>query len=168
MASLYELSKEMGRIVELLENEEFDPETGEVTPNEKLREEFEQIELGIYEKLDNTYYYIEELKGKAETLDKEIKRLRNKREAILNKAERLKEIIKDYINTTEDKRVKTDKFSFFIRKSKAVEIADIDKIPVRFLRIKKEADKNKIRTALLDGETVEGCYITEKQTLGAR
>jgi len=76
--------------------------------------------------------------------------------------------MKNAIVSSGETKIKTDLFSFFIRDSEALSIADEDNIPRQFLRIKKEVDKVAIKKAIKDGEEIEGCYIVKNRSLGVK
>ena len=92
MLSLFDLSQEFYALKDLIDNDmEVDDETGEITDNSKLLEElFQNLSLTMEDKFDNSQRYILTLSGGADILDKEIKRLQDKKVALNNKADRLK------------------------------------------------------------------------------
>lgn len=168
--TLFDISSEFYVLKDLLDNDlEYDPETGEVYDNsEVLQKLFEEVSLKLGDKLDNSQRVVLELNGKADTLDKEIKRLQDKKRAFLNSADRLKSLMQNAIISSGKTKIKTDLFSFFIRESEALSIADEDNIPRQFLRIKKEVDKVAIKKAIKDGEEIDGCYIVKNRSLGVK
>ena len=170
MASLFDLSLEFFALKDLIDNDlEVNEETGEIVDNtEILNKLFNDLALSFEEKLDNSQRYILTLKGEADILAKEIKRLQAKKTALENKADRLSEMMKNAILSSGDNKFKTSLYSFSIRKTESVEIRDLDVIPRAYLRLKKEADKVAIKKALKDGTVIDGVYLSEKLSLGAK
>lgn len=150
--SLFDISSEFFALKDLIDNDlEVDEETGEITDNSKiLKELFDNLKMTLEDKLDNAQRYCLTLDGEADILDKEIKRLNAKKQALNNKKDRLKKIMLSTIENTGQSKFKTSLYSFNIKNSEALEVDSIDNIPREFLRIKKEADKTAIKKALKD------------------
>lgn len=150
--SLFDLSNEFFALKDLIDNDlEVNDETGEITDNsELLKELFENLKLSFEVKLDNAQRYCLTLDGEADILDKEIKRLQAKKQALENKADRLTEMMKNSILSSGQTKFKTSLYNFNIKKTESVEVRDLDLIPRAYLRLKKEADKVAIKKALKD------------------
>lgn len=150
--SLFDISNEFFALKDLIDNDlEVNEETGEITDNsELLKELFDSLKMTLEDKLDNAQRYCLTLDGEADILDKEIKRLQAKKQALNNKKDRLKKIMLSTIENTGQNKFKTSLYSFNIKNSEALEVESIDNIPREFLRIKKEADKTAIKKALKD------------------
>ena len=170
MASLFDLSLEFYAIKDLLENDlEVNEETGEIIDNTDLINQlFNDLQLTFEEKLDNSQRYVLTLNGEADILAKEIKRLQAKKQALENKADRLTEMMKNAILSSGQTKFKTALYNFNIKKTESVEVRDLDLIPRAYLRLKKEADKVAIKKALKDGQSIDGVFLTEKESLGVR
>lgn len=165
--SLFDISSEFFALKDLIDNDlEVDEETGEITDNSKiLKELFDNLKMTLEDKLDNAQRYCLTLDGEADILDKEIKRLNAKKQALNNKKDRLKKIMLSTIENTGQSKFKTSLYSFNIKNSEALEVDSIDNIPREFLRIKKEADKTAIKKAIKDGLIIDGCKIVENKSL---
>lgn len=165
--SLFDISSEFFALKDLIDNDlEVDEETGEITDNSKiLKELFDNLKMTLEDKLDNAQRYCLTLDGEADILDKEIKRLNAKKQALNNKKDRLKKIMLSTIENTGQSKFKTSLYSFNIKNSEALEVDSIDNIPREFLRIKKEADKVEIKKALKNGLIIDGCRIVENKSL---
>lgn len=165
--SLFDISNEFFALKDLIDNDlEVDEETGEITDNSKiLKELFDNLKMTLEDKLDNAQRYCLTLDGEADILDKEIKRLNAKKQALNNKKDRLKKIMLSTIENTGQSKFKTSLYSFNIKNSEALEVDSIDNIPREFLRIKKEADKTAIKKAIKDGLIIDGCKIVENKSL---
>jgi len=53
-----------------------------------------------------------------------------------------------------------------VRKSVAVEVADVASLPAQFCRVKVEADKSAIKVALQAGKEVPGAELVERESVG--
>lgn len=150
--SLFDISNEFFALKDLIDNDlEVNEETGEITDNsELLKELFDNLKMTLEDKLDNAQRYCLTLDGEADILDKEIKRLQAKKQALNNKKDRLKKIMLSTIENTGQSKFKTSLYSFNIKNSESLEVESIDNIPREFLRIKKEADKTAIKKAIKD------------------
>ena len=167
--SLYEISKEYKDLFEITQHESFDAETGElIDESEATKSLFDGLEDTLGNKLDNTQYISKELLSDSTALKDEAKRLNAKAKALDNKALYLKELMFGALNASENKKLKTQKFSFSISRSESVSIKDESELPREYVRIKKEADKAKIKKDLKDGVAIDGCSIQEKFNIGVR
>lgn len=165
---LFHIAQEFNALKSIMENDlEFNEETGEVTDNSELINElFNDISVSLSDKLDNSSYIVAELNGVAEILKDEAKRLTARAKHFDNNAETLKSLMSYALQSSGEDKIKTDKFTFSFRKSETVEIDSLilpEDFDRRFIRIKREFDKTKIKTALKRGEHIEGASIVEKQ-----
>lgn len=168
--TLFTHATEFYALRDILENDlEYNEETGEIIDNsEVINNLFQELELSLKDKFDNSQRYIIDCESQAETLKKEAKRLVEKAIAIQNRADRVKDLMKGALIATGETKLKTDLFSFSIRNSESIEVRDIEELPRQFVRLKREADKKLIKEALKKGEHIEGCSIVTKQSIGAR
>ena len=114
--NLYEINQ-------AIENFEFevDEETGEV----KNIEELDQLELDREEKIENIACYIKNLRAFAGDIKAEEVALKERREAIEKKAERLKEYLSQALN---GEKFNTARIAISWRQSTSVEITDKGKL----------------------------------------
>lgn len=163
---LFEIATEFKSLRDLVETDcEFNEETGEVINNDDILSElFNGLQLKLSDKLDNSAYVIKELEANADALKIEAKRLSDRASHLSKNAEQLKKLMSLALSESGDDKLKTDKFTFSFRKSETVEIdvlitpEDFDR---KFIRIKREFDKTKIKTALKNGEVIEGASLKE-------
>jgi hypothetical protein len=165
---LFEIATEFRELRDLVENDlEFDEETGEVIDNQEvLVALFGELQLSLSDKLDNAAYVIDELLNGAAGLKAEAKRLNERARHYENNAEKLKALMAFALTESGEPKLKTDKHTFSFRKSEQVEIDELvtpDDFDRRYIRIKREFDKTKIKKALKDGEEIEGAALVEKQ-----
>lgn len=167
---LYDIASEFKTLRDIAENSlEFDPETGEIIDTSDLINElFNELNMTLSDKLENSAYVISELEAMADALKVESKRLNERAVMWVKNAERLKGLMQYALEQTDDKKLKTDKFTFSLRKSESVEIdalIDVEDFDRKYVRIKREFDKTKIKSALKAGEEITGARIVEKQSL---
>ena len=165
--SLFDISLEYHALTDLIDNDlEVNEETGEITDNSKeLKELFENLQMTFEEKLDNSQKYLLTLKGEESILADEIKRLQAKKAAVKNKQDRLKSMMLNALQTSNQGKFKTALYSFNIKNTEAVEIVDDSLLGRSFLRMKLEADKTKIKEALKSGNEVEGAKLVQNSSL---
>lgn len=168
--TLFDFGLEYQALKDLIDNDlEVNQETGEIIDNsEQINELFNGLEMSFEDKLDNTQRYILTLQGEQEILDKEIKRLQAKKTALKNKESRLKGLILSTLQFVDKAKFKTPLYSFFTRKTKAVSVTDADSLARKYLKIKYEADKTKIKEDISNGVAVEGAAIVENISLGVK
>lgn len=166
--SLFDISTEF-RVLDDMMQDEFDFETGELIDNsEALASLYNDIKLTLEEKLDNTQRYLLTLQSEEDTLATEIKRLSDKKKAISNKQDKLKQLVLSALHASGHDKIKTPLYSFFIRKTESVNIINEEAIPRLFMVVKYSPDKTKIKKFIKDGNSVEGASINENESLGVR
>lgn len=168
--SLFDLSTEYLVLQDLIEDIEFNQTTGEIIDNDEVIQElYNGLSDELSTKLDNVMYVITETLGKAEMLKQEQARLNKKEKTLRNKADLLRSLIFKTVSCLDDKKFKTDKFSFTIKKSQpSVHILSEDDLPRAYRVAKWSPDKNKIKEALKNGEEVIGCTLVQSESLQVR
>jgi DNA repair exonuclease SbcCD ATPase subunit len=165
----FDILSEYYSLMELIEeaenNPEYNPETGEIIPVEEiLKEEIEKLEGEKIEKLENIEYLKRDNKSKIDTLADEIKRLQGRKKSFENANDNLTKL-QDYL--LQGEKLKTDKFTFSYRKSKAVEIINEDLIPDEYKKIEYKVDKMKLKKAL-ENTKIQEAELVEKKSLSVR
>jgi chaperonin cofactor prefoldin len=167
--SLFDIGTEFYALNELVNEIDFDNETGEVIDNDSLLiEMFESVKGELAYKLDNSKRILQEMDGDVEILDQEIKRLTKKKKALQNRSARLKDLMMIAIKASGEDKIKTLLYSFSVRKTKSVNITNEEEIERKYMRIKHEVDKKKITEALKAGESVNGAEFIEKESLNVK
>ena len=165
----FDILSEYYSLMEMIEeaenNPEFNPETGEVIPVEEiLKDEIEKLDGEKVTKLENIEYLKRDNKSKIDTLNEEIKRLQGRKKSFENANNNLAKL-QDYLLKGE--KLKTDKFTFSYRKSKAVEIVDEDLIPDEYKKIEYKVNKIELKK-VLENTKIQGAELVEKQSLSVR
>lgn len=156
MSTLYELTGNYLRLLEILEEDE--------SPNEQVfKDTLEAIDGDFEDKADNYARIIRELHGEAEKYAAEIKRMQARMDVISNNESRLKRYLYDAMKATEKVKFKTELFSFGIHKNgglQPMEILPGVEIPDEYCR--KEPDNTKIREALKNGAELPFAVLKER------
>jgi len=165
----FDILSEYYALMELIEeaesNPEFNPETGEVIPVEEiLKEEIEKLNGEKVTKLENIEYLKRDNKSKIEALSEEIKRLQARKKSFEKANENLAKL-QYYL--LQGEKLKTDKFTFSYRKSKAVEITNEDLIPDEYKKVEYKVNKIELKKAL-EKEKIQGAELVEKKSLSVR
>ena len=161
MSSLFTISQDFKSLYDMAndaENEDM----------EALAELFSEVETSLSDKLDNTIYVIKELDSDAEALKAEAKRLTDKAKALENKGKYLKELMLGAVKASGVEKLKSDKFSYYIKRTEVLNVVSEDNIGREFFRIKKEIDKTVLKKAIKDGLIVDGVSIVENESLVSR
>jgi len=164
----YEIKSEFFAIQELLQNEEFDEDTGEMIDNsEAIESLLNEIEDERNSKADNIAYLVKEAIDTESSLKAEITRLNERKQMAIRQQDSLKKLCSYLLG---GEKLKTDRFTFSYRTSQSVNITDESLIPAEFLNVveKITPDKKKIKEALADFNDVPGAEIVVKESLGIR
>ena len=172
MSSLFNIGQEFHALYELADTVEYNQETGEIIDNsETLKELFDELSDEKLEvKLENVMYIIKEMEVSQKALKDEAKRLTEKAKVFENRAERLRDMIKNVMVISGQAKIKTDKFSFSTKTLEEYNYDDINMFGLddEFKKIKEELDKVKIKSFIKAGGSIEGLKISDKISLTVR
>ena len=139
-----------------------DTETGEVVNAEYL----EQLQMDRDIKIENIACWIKNLQADAEALKAQKQAFADRQKATENKAESLKKYLSEYLG---GQKFSTDKVAISFRKTSAVNVIDMTKIPEEFLKYKDpEPDKTAIKNAIKAGAVVAGAEVVEGQSISIK
>lgn len=156
---IYELTRNYQNLEVLLDNESVD--------NAVLKEEMDKIVDTIGVKFTNIQKIITNYKAIAEKQKEEEDRIRKKRQANEKKIEFLREYMLTNLEKLENKKLKTDSYTFSTKKVESV-IVDLDLLTEEYYKITKTADKTKIKQDIKSGKEVNGAKIHIKNCLNVR
>ena len=126
----------------------------------------------IEHKAENVCKFLTVLETTAEQFKAEEKRISSARKALENKAERVKEYIKESMLNADIEKLSAGTFKLSVSLSPgSVAIDDIASLPARFLTVIPEQyqpDKAAIKAAIKAGEDVPGAHIEAGYTLRIR
>lgn len=154
--NLYEINQEIDRAIQNC----IDPETGEILDDTS---ELDALTLARDEKIENIACYIKNLKADAEAIRTEEKKLAERRKTCENRAEWLKKYL---ANNLQGEKFKSPRVAVSWRRSQAVVVEDIRKLPEDYLRYKDpEPDKTAIKDAIKKGFDVEGAELVDNLSM---
>lgn len=154
MRPLYEIESDINQILE----QAIDPDTGEIIDESKL-EELNTLDIEKKDKLEAVGLYYKNTMAEAEMIANEKKKLDARQKAAEKKAEGLKNYLAKALH---GEKFKTAKISVSFRKSTKVEIDDLNKLPMEYLKFKDpEPNKTEIGKALKAGAAVPGVELVE-------
>lgn len=162
MSSLYNLTNDYLALQEMAQN----AETAE--DMQALEDTISSIADAIEVKGENYAKLIKCLDADNEGIKKEISRLQKAKKANENLVNRLKANMDESLKAVGSDKLKCGTFTFSYRKTKSVEILDLDALPSDYKAIEYKPDKNAIKKAINDGEAVAGAALVEKNTLQLR
>lgn len=157
---LYELNENYSNLMQVLES----------TEDENLKEiiynSLNELQLDIDSKIENTIKYIKNLEADIEGYTNEIKRMTQRKKALETSISNLKEYLMFNTKNTGTKQYGTFKLS--IRRSKAINVTNLDIIPLEYQKITIAADKTAIKKAIEQGIVVDGAEIVENESINIR
>jgi hypothetical protein len=134
-----------------------DPETGEILDEvaaEALMERLERLNIDKEKKIEGACFLRREALDTAEIIDNEIKRLQGLKKRQEKRADNLLRYI---TYALKGEKFKSPFVSVYYKTTESVEASEV---PDRYMRIKKEPDKTKIKQALKKGEKVGDARLT--------
>lgn len=158
--TLYELSIQFQTILEMAEDGEIDMDV--------VNGSLECVEADIEQKLDSYGVVINELSNDIENIEKEIKRLTEKKRTIDNNITRMKGAIKTAMDAIGKKKIQGNKFTWTIAKNGGKrpvvfkEGYNILSIPECFQDWTVKPDRELIREALESGEELDFATLGER------
>jgi len=141
-----------------------DMETGEIIDVDALN----TLEMERDAKIENIALWIKNLLSDAEQIKAEMKTMAERKKSAENKAENLKIYLTGYLNGS---KFSTSKVAISFRKSKSVDVSDINKIMSMddadsYLKYAEPTpDKTAIKQAIESGKTIPGCSLVEKNNI---
>ena len=148
--TIFEMTVAANQLYDLLTSGEID----EQTFNDTLEA------MGTEEKLESYCKVIRQLEADAEMLKAEKERIEKKKKTVDNSIDRMKKAVMEFMKAQGSTKSSAGTFTVALSTSKAVNIVDESKVPVRFLvEQAPKIDKSAIRTELMAGAEIEGCEL---------
>lgn len=156
--SLFQINSELVEVTNLLIDN-----GGELTPELESRLQIAENELKA--KSVNYYHVIKQIESETTLIDAEIKRMQDLKKSRVNTIEKLENALIYSMNLHGMEKIETETLKISTRKSKSVEVVDIDKLPFNCLKIEKKAIKSEIKKMLDEGMEIEGAKIVENTSI---
>jgi CBS-domain-containing membrane protein len=169
MKSIFDISSDYLQTISDLENYLTENDTDEVPAHFDEALSINKDELDT--KLQNYYFYIEQLKGEAETLKNHAAKISAKKRAIENNIKRLKNYVASGLQLYGEKNksgnmfYKHQLFKVTATPSSRLKITDETKIPEQYKRevYTVKIDNAQIKKDIKNGANVEGAFIDNTQ-----
>ncbi|EAF0326804.1 siphovirus Gp157 family protein [Listeria monocytogenes] len=159
MPTLYSIQDKYQQLLNLAE--QLDPEL--------LKDTLESIDDELETKAENVAFVIKELEGQSLILEKETKRLAERKNTINNNVKRLKQSLFDAMITANKQKIKTNLFTLDIRKNPpSIIVEDESKLLNYLIEQPKKLDKTKLGDDLKKGIEVPGAKIIQTERLQIR
>jgi phage host-nuclease inhibitor protein Gam len=142
--TLYEITRDLVLLKDL---DVLEPTNGEPEVNrlEQLRQALDNLNMKFVDKVTNIVKFIKNLEAQRDAVASEAKRLSDRKKAIDNRIDWLKNYVKTAMQATQSEKIKYALFTIYIGQSQpSVEVLNIDEVEEQFIKIKKEVDKTKI------------------------
>lgn len=164
MATIYELSGDYLRLLEMAEDPEMDPVA--------FADTLEGLEGEIEIKAEGYAKVIKELDKDGAGLDNEIKRLQAKKTTIDNSIDRMKKALEQSMIITGKTKFKTELFSFGIQKnppSVDLDEGHLELIPIEYLIPQDpKPDKKRMLQELKEGKELSFAKLKQTESLRIR
>lgn len=164
MATIYELSGDYLRLLEMAEDPEMDPVA--------FADTLEGLEGEIEIKAEGYAKVIKELDKDGAGLDNEIKRLQAKKTTIANSIDRMKKALEQSMIITGKTKFKTELFSFGIQKNPpSVDLDEehLELIPIEYLIPQDpKPDKKRMLQELKEGKELSFAKLKHTESLRIR
>ena len=152
--NLYDMTKNAVELYDLLTSGEID----EQVFNDTLSA------MGVEEKLESYCKVIRQLEADVEMLKTEKDKIAQKQKVAENSITRMKNAVADFLHAQNSTKSTAGIFTVALSTSKAVNITDESKVPVRFLvEQAPKIDKAAIRKELMSGAEIDGCELQENE-----
>ena len=169
MKSIFDISADYLKTISDLENYLIENDTDEVPAHFDEALSINKDEMN--DKLRNYYFYIEQLKGEAETLKNHISKMSAKKRAIENNIKRLKNYVAAGLQLYGEKNksgnmfYKHELFKVTATRSSRLKITDETKIPEQYKRevYTVKIDNAQIKKDIKNGANIEGAFIDDTQ-----
>lgn len=136
---------------------------------EELQTALNNINDEIELKADNIAKLIQSLDGDINAIKAEEERLYNKRKAIENRKESLKQYLQSAMIAVDKKKIKTELFSFNVQKNApSLKIKDETKIPEDYYKIEKKLNKTDLKEAVKNGLFTDAAELIYTESLRIR
>lgn len=157
--TLYELKNEVLELYYLLQEGEIEEDV--------FKDTLEGVEGDIDYKIDSYCKVIKQLEGESEMLKKESDRLKTRKETIDKNITRMKNTIQDVLNATGKQKVKTELFNVSLRKTPPKLIVT-GEVPQEFLIPQEPKVDNASIKEMLKTQTLDFAHLEQGQSLSIR
>lgn len=161
MSTLFNLSDQYKQVLELIQDSEDD---------KALKDTLDSINDAIEDKADGYYVVVKTLESENEAIDREVKRLQERKKKNNNGIERLKTTLLEAMEFTGKTKFKTELHNYSIRNNApSLQINDDTKIPKQFyVEQQPKLDKRELLKFVKDNGEFDGVELKCSKSLGVR
>lgn len=161
MTTLYEITDNLKLIQSLIE---------EGADEEVFAEAIAKNEMDLADKLEGYAMVMKNIESDIDGLKTEEKRLADRRKPMESKIAYMKKAMQDAMSSTNEKKIKGEKFTFTIQKNPpSLNLVDESLIPKEFfVEVAPSIDKKAIMEHLKAGSHVPGTQISQGESLRIR
>lgn len=161
---LYELTSKRQELLDLIAA--MDSEDLELS--DAVGDTLEALDEAIQDKAEAVASFIFSLQADSAALKQEEQRLAERRRLNDAKVERMKTYLADMLQEADIDKVQGLKYTIGFRKSEKVAVTNVDALPERFLRVKREPNLTALKEALKAGQAFDGAVLTTNKNLSIR
>ena len=161
---LYELTSKRQELLDLIAA--MDSEDLELS--DAVGDTLEALDEAIQDKAEAVASFIFSLQADSAALKQEEQRLSERRRLNDAKVERMKTYLADMLQEADIDKVQGLKYTIGFRKSEKVAVTNLDALPERFLRFKREPNLTALKEALKAGQAFDGVSLTTNRNLSIR
>jgi|GEM_PF-4991471 Siphovirus Gp157. len=158
---LYEFSNDYLKLLDLSEEEELSEEA--------ITDTMQMILDGGNDAAEGVGKLLKQLAADAEACKAEKLRLAKKQAMKERTAEKMREILKSWMQITNQKKIKTGLFTFSLATRKKL-VLDVDEeaVPWEFAKVTVKPDTKKITEAMNKGDDIDWAHFEEAESLTVR
>lgn len=160
---LYELTNAINQVWDLVNNDEMDLEV--------LEDTLQSLEEEIEKKAEGIAHIMRQLDSEADYIKAEEKRLKERRDAVENRKDRLKKYLEEQLTLSGMDKVKTATVTVALQNNPpSVFIENENFVPEQFVTVEtiRKVDKKSLLQALKDGEMFDGISLKQGRSLRIR
>jgi hypothetical protein len=157
---LYEISENIQELINMIDD--IDDQT--------FNDTMESLQLELHDKADNYAKVIKVLEGEINTIKNEVERLGTMKKARENKIEWLKSTLEEAMIHADDKKFKTELFTFGIQRNPAKLTFETEEfIPLEYyVEQKPKLDNTKLKEDIKSGKIIKGVSLIQGEGLRIR
>ena len=161
---LYELADGYRQVQELYEEAQTEEDL------QCLVDTLDAIQDSLEVKVENIASLMKNLEAEATMFKQEEERLAKARKSRLATVERLKNYLDTQLTFAGIKELKAGIFTCKYRKSESVEVSDLDKLPLEYVKVEYKPNKTEIKKAIKANQEVPGAALVENMnfTVGVK
>lgn len=159
--NLFEINQQLMNCIKLASGDYVDTATGEVIDTEAI----EALEMEKNEKIRNIACWIRNLDADEKALAEQVKIFTDRKNAVKNKKESLKNYLASFLN---GEKWKNNEVAVSWRESEAVEFAenlDITKLPKQYVDYDPKVNKALLKRDIKDGLEIEGVHLVKRNNI---